>query len=194
MNKLTISNKLKEVLDEYLEEYRRLTDKIERMDNNIYQIAHSERYNDKTNKLICLKGIKEHTALAFIVEIGDFDRFKDAKAFSAYLGLTPREHSSSDKRRLGSITKDGNSHLRKLLIEAAQTYTRGSIGYKSKALKERQKGADDKIIHYADKAVVRLQKRYYHLIAENKIRNVAKVAIARELSSFIWGMMTNHLD
>ena len=76
LNKLTMSAKLKEVLDEYLEEYRRLSDKIERMDNTIYEEAHSDRYEERVKKLICLKGIKEHTALSFLVEVGDFSRLR----------------------------------------------------------------------------------------------------------------------
>ena len=193
LNELQFENETdKLILQEYLAEYYRLKDKIDEMDLKIKQMAHLDRYNDNTNKLICLKGIKEVTALSCVSEISDFNRFRSAKAFNAFLGLTSRENSSSDKRRQGSITKDGNTHLRKLLIEAAQAYSKGTIGYKSKDLKARQSGQSPEIIAYADKASIRLQKRYYHLISSGKNRNVAITAIARELSSFIWGMMTNH--
>ena len=193
LNELQFENETdKLILQEYLTEYHHLQDKIEEMDNKIKQIAHSDRYNESVNKLICLRSIKEATALSHISEIGDFNRFRSAKAFNAFLGLTSRENSSSDKRRQGSITKDGNTHLRKLLIEAAQSYSRGTIGYKSKDLKARQSGQSPEIIAYADKASIRLQKRYYHLISAGKNRNVAITTVARELSSFIWGMMTNH--
>ena len=193
LNELEFNNETdKLILQEYLTEYHHLQDKIEEMDNKIKQIAHSDRYNESVNKLICLRSIKEATALSHISEIGDFNRFRSAKAFNAFLGLTSRENSSSDRRRQGAITKDGNTHLRKLLIEAAQSYSRGAIGYKSKDLKARQSGQSPEIIAYADKASIRLQKRYYHLISAGKNRNVAITAVARELSSFIWGMMTDH--
>ena len=78
-----------------------------------------------------------------------------------------------------------------LLVEAAQCYGRGQVGYKSKALKKRQEGNTPAVIAYADKANERLRRRYYHLVLGNHKRsNVAKTAIARELACFIWGMMT----
>ena len=78
-----------------------------------------------------------------------------------------------------------------LLIESAQCYGRGNIGYKSKALKARQEGNDPKVIAYADGASERLRRRYYKLVlSKGKRANVAKTAVARELACFIWGMMT----
>jgi transposase len=136
-------------------------------------------------------GIKTHTALSVIVETGDFKRFKDARSYSAYLGLVPGENSSGPKRNGLSITKAGNRHIRRLLVEAAQSYSRGQIGYKSKALKARQKGNASEVIAYADRSNERLRRKYYNMtLRNNKRANVAKTAIARELSCFIWGMMT----
>lgn len=193
LNNLDIQEKVdKMVLEEYLIEYNRLTDKLLEMDAKIVEFSTLDKYKDSVNKLICLKGIKEITALAHIVEIGDFNRFRSAKAFNAFLGLTSREHSSSTIRRLGHITKDGNTHLRRLLIEASQTYSKKYNIQKSKSLKSRQYGQEPNIIAYADKASLRLHKRYFHLISSGKPRNVAITAVARELSSFIWGLMTNH--
>ena len=91
------------------------------------------------------------------------------------------------------LSKQGNRHLRRLLIEAAQSYTRGIIGYKSKDLKERQAKCSSEVIAYADKANTRLRKKYYHMILRGKNHNIAKAAIARELASFIWGMMTDNI-
>ena len=124
-------------------------------------------------------------------EISDFTRFPSAGSFAAYLGLVPGEHSSSNKRNQLSITKQGNTHVRRLLVEAAQSYTKGQIGKKSAALKKRQAGMDPKIIAYADKCVERLKRKYVR-IAPHSNRNVAKTAIARELACFIWGLMTNN--
>ena len=91
------------------------------------------------------------------------------------------------------ITKAGNRHLRRLLIEAAQSYTRGSIGYISKDLKIRQNKCTSEVVAYANKANERLRRKYYRLIHRGKKHNIAKVAVARELACFIWGMMTNDI-
>ena len=139
-------------------------------------------------------GVKTQTALSVIVETGDYKRFADAQHYASFLGLTPGEDSSgSDQNRLG-ITKAGNSHLRTLLMEAAQSYTRGQVGYKSKLLAARQEGNDPSVIAYADKANERLRRKYYRLVLkQGKKSNVAKTAIARELACFIWGMMTDNV-
>ena len=80
------------------------------------------------------------------------------------------------------------------MVEAAQHYGRGQIGHKSKNLKKRQDGNPAEVIAYADKANERLRRRYYQLILRNKKQsNVAKIAIARELACFIWGMMTENI-
>ena len=181
----------REILSEYLITYDYLTDKVERLDKRIAELAGRDRYKEDVSKLSCFLGITTHTALSVIVETGDFRRFSNARQYAAYLGLVPGEHSSGDdKNRLG-ITKAGNRHLRMLLIESAQCYGRGNIGYKSKALKARQEGNDPKVIAYADRASERLRRRYYKLVlSKGKRANVAKAAVARELACFIWGMMT----
>lgn len=93
-----------------------------------------------------------------------------------------------------SKTKAGNSHLRRLLVEAAQSYTRGAIGHKSIALKHRQSGCSAEVIAYADKANERLRRRFYKMTLSKGVkRNVATTAIARELACFIWGMMTGNI-
>ena len=94
-----------------------------------------------------------------------------------------------------SITKAGNTHLRRLLVEAAHSYTKGQVGHKSKELIKRQQGNSPEVICYADKANERLRRKYYSMTLRNgKKSNVAKIAVARELSSFIWGIMTEHYN
>ncbi len=145
-------------------------------------------------KLSCFIGVKTHTALSVIVEVGDFKRFANAQNFASYLGIVPGEETSSDNQKRLGITKAGNRHLRLLLTEAAQCYSRGAIGHKSKALKERQEGNTPGVIAYADKANERLKRRYYKMVlGKGKKANVAKTAIARELACFMWGMMTDHI-
>ena len=194
LRNLNLGGLLQESLQEYLVTYDYLTDKIERLDKRIEELASDERYRDKVKKLICLLGIKTLTALAVIVEIGDFIRFSKPEKMAAFIGLVPGEDSSGEKQNRGPITKAGNTHVRRLLVESAQSYTRGKIGYKSKELKRRQSGNTPQVIAYADKANERLRRKFYRMTLNNKAnRNVAATAIARELACFIWGLMTDNI-
>lgn len=183
-----------DILMEYLSTYDQLTDKIERMDRRIEELAGEPQYREGVKKLSCFLGIKTQTALSTMVEVGDFKRFSSAQRFAAYLGLVPGERSSSESQKRLGITKAGNSHIRTLLVEAAQSYTRGRVGFKSKALKERQYGNPADVIAYADKANERFRRKYYTMVlTKGKKVNVVKTAIARELACFIWGMMVGNL-
>ena len=194
LNSLEFDGYLQDAFNEYMITYRELSDKIERFNAQIEQLADLDEYRDKVRKLICIKGIKTHTALSLIVETGDFSRFESAERYASYIGLVPGEHSSSeDHNRLG-ITKAGNRHMRLLLVEAAQCYSRGVPAQKSKALKARQKDAPPDVIAYADKASIRLRRKYIRMEYVNKKKsNIAKTAVARELACFIWGMMTDNI-
>ena len=194
LRNLNLGGMLQETLSEYLITYEALRDKVERMDKRIEEIAEGERYREKVNRLVCLLGIKSHTALSMIVEVGDFMRFARAEHFASYVGLVPGEESSGGKRRQKGITKAGNSHLRRLLVESAQSYPKGRIGYKSKELKRRQRGNSPEVIAYADKSNERLRRKFYRMTLHKGVkRNIAVTAIARELACFIWGMMTDRL-
>ena len=184
---------LQEVLDEYLVTYDQLTDKIQRLDERIEELSRQSQYDEKVGNLKCFCGIKTTTALSVVVETGDFDRFKGARSYAAFLGLVPGESSSADSINRTGITKTGNAHLRRLLIEAAQSICRGEIAHKSKELKARQAGHSAEVIAYADKAAQRLRRKYYRYIRHGKKHNVAIAAVARELACFIWGMMTDHI-
>lgn len=184
----------KETLSEYLVTYEYLTDKISRLDERIEELATDEKYEENVKRMSCLIGVKTHTALSMIVEVGDFERFEKAPKFAAFLGLVPSENSSAENVNRYSITKAGNSHLRRLMVESAQGYTRGNIGHKSIALKQRQKGNSPEVIAYADKANERLRRRFYKMTLNKGVnRNIATTAIARELACFIWGMMTGNI-
>lgn len=182
-----------EVLREYLTVFYDLSEKVAVYDARIEELSHYERYAENVGKLCCFSGIATHTALSLLAEVGDFSRFRSAPQFAAYLGLVPGEHSSSDKQHRIGITKAGNSHLRRLLIESAHCYSRGAVGKKSKAQKERQAGNSPEVIAYADRAVDRL-KRKYQRIALHSRANIAKTAVARELACFVWGMMTGNIS
>ena len=110
LKSLKLGGILQETLDEYLVTFEYLTDKIERLDKRIEELASCERYQENVKKLSCLIGVKTHTALSVLVEIGDFKRFAKAEKMAAFLGLVPGEDSSGGKQKRGSITKAGNSH------------------------------------------------------------------------------------
>ncbi len=194
LKSLELGGVFQETLDEYLITYDYFSEKIERLDQRIEELATGEKYQEKVKKLGCLIGVKAHTSLSMIVEVGDFERFSKPEKFAAFLGLVPSEDSSGDGQKKYGITKAGNSHLRRLLVEAAQAYTRGNIGHKSIALKQRQQGNTPQVIAYADKANERLRRRFYKMTLSKGVnRNVATTAIARELACFMWGMMTGNV-
>lgn len=193
LRKLELSPLYRETLDEYLASYDEQTAKIERFDRRIEELASQKAYAEKTKELGCLLGIKTHTALSLIVETGDFYRFAKGNIYAAYLGLAPGERSSGEHISRTGITKAGNTHLRKLLIEAAWGICKGSVGHKSKELRARQRGNKAEVIAYADKANARLRSRYYRLIRHGKAKNAAVAAVARELACFVWGMMTDNI-
>ena len=194
LKKLELDSMYRETLDEYMVSYEEQEAKIERYDQRIEEIAAEARYKKNAEKLGCFLGISTHTALSLIVETGDFKRFAKGNTYAAFLGLVPGERSSSKNvNRLG-ISKAGNTHLRCLLIEAAKGICKGVIGHKSKKLRSRQSAQPADVIAYADKANTRLRSKYYKMIRHGKKKNVAVAAVARELSCFIWGMMTGNIS
>lgn len=194
LEKLDLGNAiLNETLREYLTMYYILAEKVETYDARIEELASLDANKEKVKRLVCLKGIATHTALSMCVEVGDFQRFPDAGHFAAYLGLVPGQDASGDKSKRMPITKAGNRHLRRLLIEAAQCYSRGYVPKKSKALKARQQGNSPQVIAYADRANDRLKRKYIR-IALRSSSAIAKTAVARELACYVWGLMTDHIQ
>lgn len=184
----------REILNEYLLTFDMLSEKISRLDSRIEELASAEKYHQDVKKLSCLLGIKSIGALSILVETGDFARFTSAQKYASFLGLVPGEHSSAEDTIHLGITKAGNTHLRKILVEASQGICKGKPGYKSRDLKSRQQGCAPEIIAYADKANERMRRRYYKLISKGKKRNVAVTAIARELACFIWGIKSGNIQ
>ncbi len=122
------------------------------------------------------------------VEIGDFHRFKGAEKFMGFVGLVPSEYSSGEKRAQGSITKVGNAHARRLLVEAAwHSRRQPKVGYE---LARRQRGADPAVIERSWRAQQRLYRRWRRMAARGKPRQKIVVACARELAGFVWAIAT----
>jgi len=193
LKQVKVSEMYREILDEYIAEFESLQEKIERFTYRIEELSQKDSYKEKVGELCCFKGIATTAALTMHVEVSDFDRFPNAKAFAAYLGLTPGDNSSGDKVNHTSITKQGNSVVRTTLVECAQALVKGTVGVKSKRVTARQKGQDVKVIEYADRAVIRLQKKFHKMIYRGVPRNKAVTAVARELACFVWGMETGNI-
>ncbi len=132
------------------------------------------------------RGFKQTAAMVLVSEIGDFKRFKHPKQLMSYLGLTPSEDSSGGRRRQGSITKCGNGHARWMLVESAEHYRKPPKI--SKALSKRQEGLSREVRAISWHAQNRLSKRSYKLTMRRLHPNKVRVAIARELSSYIWDL------
>ena len=183
-------------LEETVQVYRgrigELVQRVKEMDEKIQETAESQRYCERVGKLRCLGGVDYLTALALVVEIGDFRRFATAEQFMAFLGLVPSEHSSGNKRRLGAITKTGNGHLRRLVVESSWHYR--SYHPVSAKLRKRREGQSEQVVQYADRAMRRLAKKFQRLSFRGKSSQVAVTAVARELSGFIWGLMVGRTE
>lgn len=184
-----------ETFNEYLQEVHDQQEKVDRYNQKIEELAAQDAYRDRVSRLCCFRGIETHTALSLVSEIGDFSRFANPQHFSSFLGLVPGENSSGQREQRGGITKAGNARVRLLLIEGANSTLRSHIyGQKSKRLIARQKGNEPDVIAYADRANRRLHRVYSNLVARGVHHNKATVAVARELSCFIWGMMNERID
>src|SRR5207249_8262271 len=142
----------------------------------------------RVERLRCFRGIDDLTALTIAAELGDARRFPSAPRAMAFVGLVPSEHSSGTKQARGAITKTGNAHLRRVLVEAAWHYRhRPFIGA---ALRRRQHGAPAAVIAQAWTAQQRLYRRYHRLAARGKPTQHVITAVARELTGFVWAALT----
>ncbi len=136
--------------------------------------------------LMALRGVDIITAMTVIAELGDISRFESPRQLMAHLGLVPSEHSSGSRRQRGGITKTGNGHARRVLIEASWCYRLPAR--KTAHLQRRAEKTSEAVQAIAWKAQKRLCKRYWYLINKGKLPVQACTAVARELSGFIWAI------
>jgi transposase len=173
-------------LQEYIDTVSMCNNRVIRLTEQIQAFSKQSRLYALIAALQSMRGISLVVAATLASELGDISRFKHPEELMAYLGLIPSEQSSGDKQRKGAITKTGNSHVRKALIASAQSYRLPPR--KSNAILKRQEGIPENICDIAWKAQLRLCYRYRHLISKGKNTNVAKTAVARELSGFVWAV------
>ena len=175
------------VLADYLLAIEQVEQRIETLEHQLTAAAESEPLREPVGWLRCFRGIDTVTAVTLVAELHGIERFTSPRQLMAYIGLVPGEHSSSERTRRGGITKAGNSHARRVIIEAAWHYRhppRVSAG-----LKERRAGQPAAVIAIADKAQHRLYRRQRHLAARGKTTTQAVVAGARELTGFLWAAL-----
>jgi transposase len=177
-------------LEQSMQSYCRALDDAEArlaaLDVQLTIMAEKEPYRTRVRYLTCLKGVGQLTALTLLAETTDFRRFESATSYMCMTGMTPSEHSSGDNIQRGHITKVGNAHIRRILVEAAWGYTRRSG--ESEALARRRKGCPAEVIKIARKAQDRLHGKFWKLSGRGKKPQVAVVAVARELAGFAWAI------
>jgi transposase len=179
------------VINEFMASFEYEESRLCEVNRKILELAETDEYKDKANAFRSLKGIDTLSAMVILTEVGDFTRFNSATQFMAYVGLTPSESSSGQTRIQGRTGNGGNKHVRFILVEAAWHYRhRPSIG---KALAKRQEGQPSEVVSYAMKAQQRLYKKYWK-VSSIKSSQKAAVAVARELSGFVWGIATNSVS
>jgi transposase len=162
---------------------------IAAIDGQLEQIARSDRWADQVRWLTCFRGIANLTALGLLAEIGDFHRFASPRELMSFLGLTVSEYSSGERQSRGSLTKTGNGHARRLLVEAAWHYQHPPrLSARSRAARPLVPAP---VSARAWQAQIRLHQRHRHLTRNGKKPVVATVAVARELCGFLWATMTH---
>ena len=174
------------VYQEYLHAITEHSQRLQRLEAQLEEQVKTWHFYPLVEAIQTLRGVQQIVAVTTLAEIGDLTRFEKPSQLMAYLGLTPSEHSSGLHRRQGGITKAGNTHARRALIEAAWGYR-----YPAKispSIQKRQEGIPKPIQDIAWKAQVRLCKRYRQMIARGKHPHVAVTAVARELAAFIWAI------
>jgi transposase len=165
------------------------TARRDRLDEQIEATAAGPRWAPIVSRLGAVRGVATLTGLGLAVEIGDWDRFT-AVGLGAYLGLVPTESSSGTSRSRGSITKTGNTHARRLLVEAAWHHARPLPRTPGKALTLRRAGLPPAVRARGIAADQRLRRRWVTLQARKKPAPVIAVAVARELAGWCWSLAT----
>src|SRR5215217_4444937 len=177
-----------QTFDTYVHAVDLVDARIQQLERSIRETAEQEPWRALVARLRCLRGIDTLTALAIVTEIGDFARFKTAEELMAFVGLVPSERSSGEQRRQGSITKVGNAHVRRLLVESAwHARRRPTVGYE---LARRQRGQDAVVIERAWRCQQRLHSRWQRMAGRGKPQQKIVVACARELAGFVWAIAT----
>ena len=174
------------VFQEYVRTVTEHTERLGRLDQELREQVKTWRLHPVVDALQALRGVQFTVAITMVAEIGDLTRFEHPSELMKFLGLVPSEYSSGQRRQQGGITKTGNTHARRVLVEGAWAYRYPAKV--SRQLQLRLEHQPQMIQDISWKAQVRLCKRYQRLVAKGKHANVVTVAIARELVGFVWAI------
>jgi transposase len=174
------------VFQEYVRTVTEQQERLQRLETELHAAVKPWRLYPVVEAIQALRGIELTGAVILIAELGDLTRFDTPRKLMAYLGLTPSEYSSGDYRRQGGITKAGNSHARRALVEGAWAYRYPAKVSRHLQLRLEKVPAEIQAISW--KAQVRLCRRYRQLSARGKHVNQVVVAVAREMAAFAWAI------
>jgi transposase len=162
--------------------------RLQAVETELRDLLSLEPLRARIQRLRCFRGIDDLTALTIAAELGDPRRFPTAPSLMGFIGLVPSEYSSGPKQSRGAITKTGNAHIRRVLVESAWHYRHHP--FVGRALTLRQRGAPAPVVQHAWTAQHRLHRRYRRLAARGKPKQLIVTAIARELTGFLWAALT----
>jgi transposase len=154
------------------------------LDREVLALGENETWKKLVANLRCLKGVDTLSAVTLGVEVRDFWRFASAREFMGYTGLVSREYSSGESVKRTRITKVGNAHVRRVLVEAAWSYRRSDRT--GKTLLERREGGSSEAVATARRAQERLCRKFQKMVGRGKPAQKAVIAVARELAGFVW--------
>ena len=174
------------VFQEYIRAIDEHTERLGRVDEQLREFIPGWRLAPLVEAYQALRGVQQTTAVTVAAELGDITRFDSPRQLAAFLGLTPSENSSGTRRRQGGITKSGNSHARRALVEGAWSYRYPAKV--SEIIRKRLDAVPKAIQDISWKAQLRLCKRFRRLKARGKNPNVVVTAIAREVAAFLWAI------
>ncbi len=174
------------VVSEYIHAVDEAKSRIERFEQEIAVYVETFADQGVIKALQALRGVELIAAATLVAELGDITRFETAKQLMSYAGVVPSEYSSGAKERRGSITKSGNAHVRRLIVQSAWNYRHSPrVGIE---LKKRQEGLSQEIKAISWKAQMRLNRKYRRMLGRAKTKQVVVVPVARELLGFIWAI------
>jgi transposase len=173
--------------DSYFLAVQQLEERQRQLDVQLAEFGAQVPYREPVAALRCFKGIDTVTAVSLVAELHDFRRFRSPRQLAAYVGLVPSESSSGERERRGPITKAGNRHVRRLLVEAAWHHRhRPAL---SAPLRARREGQPARVLAIADRAQERLCARFRRMSAAGKVHPKTIVAMARELCGYLWAVL-----
>ena len=174
------------VLENYLHAVEQNRERVAVLTRDIAELVETWSLKPLVKALQALRGVQLVSAVTIAAELGEMRRFASAPQLMAYLGLVPSEHSSGGTKKRGGITRTGNQHVRKTLVESAWSYRyKPSMSYE---IRRRNEGVSAQVRDIAWKAQQRLHRRYQRLLKRGKSKQQTVTALARELAGFIWAI------